>query len=48
MSGRIVLELYNLADENPDQAGLDSRMIAHQRSSESLLTRGLDLTAAST
>ncbi len=48
VSGRIVLERYNLADENPDQAGLDSRMIAHQRSSESLLTRGLDLTAAST
>ena len=45
VSGRIVLERYNLADENPAQAGLDSRMIAHQRSTEALLTRGTDVAA---
>lgn len=39
VSGRIVLERYNLADENPNQADLDQRMIAHQRSSERLLTQ---------
>ena len=46
VSGRIVLERYNLADENPDQAGLDSRMIEYQRSVEALLTRGAKLVAA--
>jgi len=32
VSGRIVLERYNLADENSSQAGLDGRMIEYQRS----------------
>ncbi len=41
VSGRLSLECYNLADDNPEQAGLDARMIAHQRSLEPLLVRGL-------
>jgi len=48
VSGRIVLERYNLAEEasselRPQQAGLDQRMIAHQRSVEGLLTCGMDV-----
>lgn len=41
VSGRLSLECYNLADDNPDLASLDADMIAHQRSLEPLLTRGL-------
>ncbi len=48
VSGRITLERYNLADENPSQAGLDGRMIACQRSAEELLTRGTDIAALAT
>lgn len=44
VSGRLVLERYNLADENPSQAGLDERMIAYQRSTENLLTHELNST----
>ena len=44
VSGRLVLERYNLADENPSQAGLDERMIAYQRSTENLLTHELKST----
>jgi len=39
VSGRLVLERYNLADENPRQLGLDERMIAYQRKTATLLTR---------
>lgn len=39
VSGRLALECYNLADENPELAGLDARMIAYQRSLETLLRR---------
>lgn len=46
VSGRLVLERYNLADADPSQAGLDARMIACQRSMATLLTRGLDIAAA--
>ena len=46
VSGRIILERYNLADENPAQAGLDGRMIEYQRSTESLLTHGIDAAKA--
>lgn len=48
VSGRIVLERYNLADEDPNQAGLDSRMIEYQRNQESLLTRGSDVATVAT
>lgn len=41
VSGRIVLERYNLADEDPSQAGLDARMLEYQRNAEQLLTNGL-------
>lgn len=44
VSGRIVLERYNLADENPAQADLDRRMLEYQRSTEQLLTRGMNKT----
>ncbi len=45
VSGRLVLERYNLADTEPEQAGLDERMIAHQRSTQLLLTRGTNVAA---
>lgn len=45
VSGRLILERYNLADENPSQAGLDGRMIEYQRSTEALLTREMKNTA---
>ncbi len=41
VSGRIVLERYNLADEDPRQSDLDRRMIAHQRSTEAILCLGM-------
>lgn len=44
VSGRIVLERYNLADKNPAQADLDRRMLEYQRSTEQLLTRGMNET----
>ena len=46
VSGRLSLECYNLADEDPDLAGLDARMIAHQRAMEPLLTRELSVRTA--
>jgi 3-hydroxyacyl-[acyl-carrier-protein] dehydratase len=46
VSGRLVLERYNLADTNPDQAGLDARMIAYQRTQGAMLTRGTDIAAS--
>lgn len=48
VSGRIILERYNLADEDPRQAGLDSRMIEYQRGTEALLTRGSAIAALAT
>lgn len=44
VSGRIILERYNLADENPAQADLDRRMREYQRTTEQLLTRGMNET----
>ena len=43
VSGRLVLERYNLADEDPTRVGLDKRMIAYQRKTASLLTIGTDI-----
>ena len=48
VSGRLVLERYNLADNNPSLEGLDSRMIAYQRNTESLLTSGSEVAAVVT
>jgi 3-hydroxyacyl-[acyl-carrier-protein] dehydratase len=42
VSGRLVLERYNLSDHDPNQAELDARMIDYQRHTEQLLTRGLE------
>jgi 3-hydroxyacyl-[acyl-carrier-protein] dehydratase len=46
VSGRLTLQCSNLADENPELAGLDARVISYQRSVEALLTRSLNLAAA--
>jgi 3-hydroxyacyl-[acyl-carrier-protein] dehydratase len=48
VSGRLVLERLNLGDTDPDKADLDVRMIQYQRSTEKLLTRGLDSPAVAT
>src|SRR5262245_72707 len=48
VNGRLALECYNLADDEPELAGLDTRMIAYQRSIEPLLTRGLPLATTAT
>ena len=45
VSGRLVLERYNLAENDPDKADLDERMIVYQRMIESLLTRGTNVVA---
>ena len=46
VSGRLSLECYNLADDDPELAALDARMIAHQRTLEPLLTRSIAAPAA--
>ncbi len=46
VSGRLVLERYNLATDDPEKAGLDARMIAYQRSTAALLTRNLEKAVA--
>ena len=45
VSGRLVLERYNLADTNPNLKGLDGRMKAYQRNTESLLFHGSEITS---
>jgi 3-hydroxyacyl-[acyl-carrier-protein] dehydratase len=42
VSGRLVLERFNLAETDPSKVGLDARMIGYQRGIEKLLTRGLE------
>lgn len=37
VSGRISLECYNLADDDPELASLDARMVARQREAEHLI-----------
>ena len=48
VSGRLSLECYNLADDDPEKAALDARMIAHQRGQEPLLIRGSAMAATAT
>ena len=48
VSGRIVLERYNLAEEDPRRADLDSRMIECQRQDGALLTRDTEIAAIAT
>jgi 3-hydroxyacyl-[acyl-carrier-protein] dehydratase len=45
VSGRLVLERFNLAETDPSKVGLDARMIAYQRGVEKILTRGLETPA---
>ena len=46
VSGRLSLECYNLADQDPELAELDGRMKAYQRTQEALLTRGMEVVEA--
>ena len=39
VSGRLTLECWNLADDDPELAGLDERMISYQRMLQGLLLR---------
>jgi 3-hydroxyacyl-[acyl-carrier-protein] dehydratase len=41
VSGRLTLECWNLADDDPELAGLDERMISHQRKIQGLLIRSV-------
>ena len=45
VSGRLVLERYNLADEDPALAGVDARVIEELKATEALL-RGTEQAAA--
>ena len=42
VSGRLVLERYNLGDDDPLQGDLDQRMIEYHKQYANLLTYGLD------
>lgn len=42
VSGRLSLECFNLAEEDPSLAELDKRMIAHQRGFQAILTREMN------
>lgn len=46
VSGRLTLECSNLAEDDPEMAGVDERLIGYQRQLQSLLTRGLSPAAA--
>ena len=43
VSGRLSLECFNLAEDDPSLAELDKRMIAHQRGFQAILTREMKL-----
>jgi 3-hydroxyacyl-[acyl-carrier-protein] dehydratase len=45
VSGRFTLECYNLADDDPELANLDARMVAHQRIAETLVNHAAPVTA---
>jgi 3-hydroxyacyl-[acyl-carrier-protein] dehydratase len=46
VSGRLTLECYNLADDDPEMASVDRRLIEHQRTLQGILMRGLGEPAA--
>lgn len=46
VSGRLSLECYNLADEDPELAGLDARMVTRQREAEHLINHSSPQIAA--
>jgi 3-hydroxyacyl-[acyl-carrier-protein] dehydratase len=43
VSGRLTLKCSNLADEDPELAGVDERLVQYQRQQQALLTRGLTI-----
>ncbi len=45
VSGRLVLERFNLGETEPEKADVDARVIEYQKMIEKLLTRGLDAPA---
>jgi 3-hydroxyacyl-[acyl-carrier-protein] dehydratase len=47
VSGRLTLECFNLADDDPELAPLDARMIEYQRTIGTILMRGEAAAAAS-
>jgi 3-hydroxyacyl-[acyl-carrier-protein] dehydratase len=48
VSGRLTLECSNLADDDPELAGLDARLIGYQRQIQGLLTRGIPVPSGTT
>jgi 3-hydroxyacyl-[acyl-carrier-protein] dehydratase len=48
VSGRLTLQCANLADEDPELAGLDGRLVQYQRKQQALLTRGLTIPSSIT
>jgi 3-hydroxyacyl-[acyl-carrier-protein] dehydratase len=48
VSGRLVLERFNLAETDASKVGLDARMLGYQRGIEKLLTRGMETPAVVT
>jgi 3-hydroxyacyl-[acyl-carrier-protein] dehydratase len=48
VSGRLALDCYNLADDDPALAELDARMVAHQRLLGGVLLHGPALSATTT
>ena len=46
VSGRITLQCSNLADDDPEMAAVDARLIEYQRRAQALLTRGLKMATA--
>ncbi len=46
VSGRFTLDCYNLADDDPDMANLDARMIAYQRAHEPQVKGGVPAIAS--
>ena len=48
VSGRLTLQCSNLADEDPELAGVDERLIQYQRQQQALLTRGLTIPSSVT
>jgi 3-hydroxyacyl-[acyl-carrier-protein] dehydratase len=46
VSGRLTLQCFNLADDDPEMASLDQRLIGYQRQHQALLTRSLSTASA--
>ena len=46
VNGRLTLQCFNLADDDPELASLDQRLIGYQRQHQALLTRGLPAVAS--